>query len=58
MTSRTDTDTQPVESTAPTGAEVIRCEDLTKIYPGDIKAVDTLNLSVCQGEIFGLLGPN
>jgi ABC-2 type transport system ATP-binding protein len=38
--------------------EVIRCEDLTKIYPGDVKAVDTLNLSVHRGEIFGLLGPN
>ena len=38
--------------------EVIRTEDLTKIYPGDIKAVDTLNLSIGAGEIFGLLGPN
>jgi ABC-2 type transport system ATP-binding protein len=38
--------------------EVIRCEDLTKVYPGDILAVDTLNLSVRRGEIFGLLGPN
>jgi len=38
--------------------EVIRCEQLTKIYPGDILAVDHLDLSVRQGEIFGLLGPN
>jgi ABC-2 type transport system ATP-binding protein len=38
--------------------EVIRTEDLTKVYPGDIKAVDTLNLSISAGEIFGLLGPN
>src|SRR6266513_5359528 len=38
--------------------EVIHTEDLTKIYPGDIKAVDTLNLSVWRGEIYGLLGPN
>lgn len=37
---------------------VIRCEQLTKRYPGDILAVDRLNLSVRRGEIFGLLGPN
>src|ERR1700737_615928 len=41
------------------GDEVIRTVDLTKIYPGtDFKAVDTLNLGVHAGEIFGLLGPN
>jgi ABC-2 type transport system ATP-binding protein len=38
--------------------EVIRTEDPTKVYPGDIKAVDTLNLLISAGEIFGLLGPN
>jgi ABC-2 type transport system ATP-binding protein len=38
--------------------EVIRTEKLTKVYPGDIKAVDGLDLSVRRGEIFGLLGPN
>ena len=38
--------------------EVIRCEGLTKRYPGDILAVDRLDLSVKRGEIFGLLGPN
>ena len=39
--------------------EVIRTEDLTKVYPGmDVPAVDQLNLAVHQGEIFGLLGPN
>ena len=40
------------------GAAVIETVDLTKVYPGDIKAVDTLNLTVYAGEIFGLLGPN
>jgi ABC-2 type transport system ATP-binding protein len=40
------------------GTEVIRCEQLTKLYPGNILAVDQLGLSVCKGEIFGLLGPN
>jgi len=38
--------------------EVIRCTQLTKRYPGDILAVDSLDLSVYRGEIFGLLGPN
>jgi ABC-2 type transport system ATP-binding protein len=39
--------------------DVIRTVELTKQYAGtDFKAVDTLNLSVHQGEIFGLLGPN
>jgi ABC-2 type transport system ATP-binding protein len=38
--------------------EVIRTEALTKVYPGDILAVDSLDLTVRRGEIFGLLGPN
>jgi len=38
--------------------EVIRTEALTKDYPGGIRAVDGLDLSVRSGEIFGLLGPN
>ena len=38
--------------------EVIRTVDLTKVYPGDVLAVDQLNLTVHRGEIFGLLGPN
>ncbi len=31
---------------------------LTKVYPGDVRAVDHLDLRVERGEIFGLLGPN
>ncbi|HSS09494.1 MAG TPA: ATP-binding cassette domain-containing protein [Acidimicrobiales bacterium] len=39
--------------------EVIKTVDLTKVYSGtDFRAVDSLNLSVYRGEIFGLLGPN
>ena len=37
---------------------VMRTEQLTKVYPGGLKAVDELDLEVHQGEIFGLLGPN
>jgi ABC-2 type transport system ATP-binding protein len=37
---------------------VIRTQQLTKVYPGGLKAVDELDLEVHQGEIFGLLGPN
>jgi ABC-2 type transport system ATP-binding protein len=44
--------------TPPLADEVIRTVDLTKVYPGDVKAVDRLNLTVHRGEIFGLLGPN
>ncbi len=41
------------------GDEVIRTVELTKVYAGtDFAAVDTLDLSVHAGEIFGLLGPN
>jgi ABC-2 type transport system ATP-binding protein len=39
--------------------DVIRTEGLTKVYPGsDFRAVDSLDLVVHTGEIFGLLGPN
>ena len=36
----------------------IMTHGLTKVYPGDIRAVDALDLTVERGEIFGLLGPN
>jgi len=42
-----------------TEVEMIKTFGLTKVYPGtDFKAVDTLDLVVHTGEIFGLLGPN
>jgi ABC-2 type transport system ATP-binding protein len=48
-----------IDATSPPLAdEVIRTEDLTKVYPGGVTAVDRLNLTVHRGEIFGLLGPN
>ncbi len=37
---------------------IIEAEKLTKIYPGGVLAVDHIDLSVQEGEIFGFLGPN
>ena len=37
--------------------DVIRCNSLTKQY-GTTTAVDRLDLSVAEGEVFGFLGPN
>ena len=37
---------------------VIKVEGLTKIFNHELKAVDHVNFSVKQGEIFGFLGPN
>src|SRR5262245_49761105 len=39
-----------------TGA--IEARDLVKTYPGDVRALDGISLSVRSGAIFGLLGPN
>ncbi|OLZ41610.1 copper ABC transporter ATP-binding protein [Natrinema saccharevitans] len=36
----------------------IETTDLTKEYPGGVLAVDSLDLRVEEGEIFGFLGPN
>ena len=33
-------------------------EDLVKVYPGNIVAVDHLSFKVYEGEIYGLIGPN
>ncbi len=33
-------------------------ENLTKYYPGDVRAVDGVNFTVKAGSIFGFLGPN
>jgi len=40
-----------------TAQPIIQTQELTKYY-GDIRAVDHLNLTVYEGEIFGFLGPN
>ena len=49
---------QRVAAMTPETGVVIHTEELTKVYPGDIRAVIDLNLDVNEGEIFGLLGPN
>src|SRR3954447_8426162 len=36
----------------------IEAVDLVKTYPGDVRALDGLSLSVPAGTIFALLGPN
>lgn len=38
--------------------KIIDVKSLTKIYPGNIVAVDHINFYVKKGEIFGFLGPN
>ena len=37
---------------------VIEARVLTKVYPGNIKAVDAIDFQVDAGEIFAFLGPN
>jgi ABC-2 type transport system ATP-binding protein len=39
------------------GQPIIECRELTKVY-GKQVAVDHLNLTTSQGEVFGFLGPN
>jgi len=38
--------------------EVIKAEGLTKVFNKHLTAVDHVNFSVKQGEVFGFLGPN
>lgn len=38
--------------------EAVLIENLSKVYPGEIKAVNNISFSVKQGEVFGFLGPN
>ena len=37
---------------------IVQTTQLTKIYPGDVKAVAGIDFEVAEGEIFGFLGPN
>ena len=37
---------------------ILDIRNLTKLYPGGVKALDEVDLSIRRGEIFALLGPN
>jgi ABC-2 type transport system ATP-binding protein len=39
-------------------SHAVAAYDLTKTYPGDVRALDGLTVEVTPGEVFGLLGPN
>ncbi|MEV6349506.1 ATP-binding cassette domain-containing protein [Actinoplanes sp. NPDC051851] len=39
-------------------SDAVTAEDLHKSYPGGVRALDGLSLTVRAGEVFGLLGPN
>lgn len=40
------------------GKPIIRIENLGKIYPSGLTALNSINLTINKGEIFALLGPN
>jgi len=40
------------------GEPILEIAGLTKVYPGGLRALDDVDLSVRRGEIFALLGPN
>lgn len=37
---------------------MLEIENLTKIYPGNVKAVDNLSLTVADGDLYGFIGHN
>ena len=37
---------------------ILELDGLSKIYPGGLKALDNVDLTIRKGEIFALLGPN
>ena len=39
-------------------AVIIKTENLSKTYSGKIKAIDSINIEIDEGEVYGLLGPN
>ena len=41
-----------------TSQATIEAVDLVKTYPGGVRALDGLSLTVAAGSVFGLLGPN
>ena len=47
----------PARDDRPAAGAEIRTRNVTKVYPGDILAVDKLTLDIRKGEFFGLLDP-
>ncbi len=45
-------------STVPSGAPIIEIKNVSKIYPGGVKAVENADITVGRGEFFALLGPS
>ena len=37
---------------------ILELSGLTKVFPGGLKALDNVDLTIRRGEIFALLGPN
>ena len=37
---------------------ILELAGLSKVYPGGLKALDDVDLTIRKGEIFALLGPN
>src|SRR5262245_23792325 len=52
-----ETTAAPPAATA-AGEKTLEIENLVKVYPGNVRAVDGVSFSVGAGEVFGLLGPN
>lgn len=46
-----------VSASAPVGETLVAVRDVTKHYDHRI-AVESLNLNLCTGEVFGLIGAN
>ena len=44
----------PLQNESP----IIEIRNVSKIFPGGVKAVDNVNLTVRRGEFFALLGPS
>jgi ABC-2 type transport system ATP-binding protein len=45
-------------SSSSTRAPAVEAHDLVKTYPGDVKALSGMGITVEAGTVFGLLGPN
>jgi multiple sugar transport system ATP-binding protein len=37
---------------------VVKVEKITKVFPGGVRALDELDLTINDGEFFALLGPS